>query len=1228
MNRLVAMTLFVLIPTVANLRAEGPVQVKTRPVASYGKLPLTFEPNQGQARPGVQFLSHGQGYTLALSPGEASLALAGAPATQRKAAKAFRSSLPLRIQLSGSNSKATASWEDEQITRTNYLIGNDPAKWHTGVANYARVRYTGIYPGIDLVYYGNQRHLEHDFIVAPNADPDKIVLSFSNNQRISIEHATGDLLLKTSQGEVRLHKPVTYQQPDGKRAEIASSYRLLGRNRAAFRLGSYDHRQPLIIDPVLTYSTYLGGSGNFPEIPEGDLATAIAADASGNAYVTGYTQSSDFPITSGAYQITNSAAAQYPHQNVFVSKLNPTGTALLYSTYLGGSDTTLAPYTGGDYATSIAIDSDGNAYIAGYTSSADFPTTPGAFQAVNYNQLSGVVPASTGFITKLNASGTALVYSTYLGGHAQPTHGIGERIYGIALDSANNAYVTGATPSSDFPVTAGAYQQATAALNFTANFVSKLNSTGTALVYSTFLDAPVGGFGQSLGYPNTGAIAVDRFGSAYIAGNTIEADFPVTSGAFDTHFAYTGFDYAYGEPFVTKLSPDGSSLVYSTYFGGRYVYNSNVYNVDGDFVTALQVDSDGNAFIAGTAASYNFPIVGGLLETISTNASGFVAKLNSTGSAVDFSTLIGGDNSTVTALAIDGEGHAFITGTAYPQNLPVTPDGMLLNQRGAFYAKLNSTGNAIQYATMFGGSGNTFGADTAFAAAVSPSGTAYFAGVTHSSDMPVTSGAFQTTNKRSDPYGFNAFVTALPLASETTDHFPSQIGFSNASPAIAKGSAGTLTATVSSTASEIATGSITFFTAASSPNSFPAQTVALDGTGNAAFNASALPEGKYIVYATYMGDATHLSINSLNQSGGTVNVTVVGGATNASWAPYTPSSLDYGFISTSAFQAAVQVTDAVGDPVSGISVSFSGTGFVYSPATTTTDSNGFAQTDVTVHKAGNLALIATVQGIATPVTHDLLVTPAPLTLTLGSNFRTYGAPNPAFPYRISGLVGSDTVTVNTFSNAIASSAPGNYPASATISGPVAANYTLTVTPYPGILLIIKAPLRLQPPSYVVNYGEPIPALGTYSLTGFVNGDTHASSVTGTPIITTNATNSSAVGLYRVNIDVGTLASANYTFRPFANNLQIYPRHITIRPDSFNIHVGDPMPALTYTLSGYLPGDTAASTTTGAPVLTANTTTTAKPGRYFIVAQSGTLRAQNYVFDYPIPSTYGVLSIYP
>jgi YVTN family beta-propeller protein len=665
---------------------------------NYGKLPLSFEVNQGQTDKQVKFLSRGNGYNLFLTPTEAVLAL--------KPGKEQSSDMVLRMQLKGSNTAPQVIGLDELPGKSNYFIGNDPQKWRTNVSHYAKVRYREVYPGVDLIYYGNQRQLEYDFVVAPGADPKAVMLGFEGTDNIEID-GEDNLALHTAGGQVRLHKPIIYQETNGEKQFIAGNYVFKGETTVGFEVAAYDGSKPLIIDPVLSYSTYLGGGND-------DQGRYIALDSGGNILMVGITASTNFPTVSPLQASYGGGGS-----DALVLKLNPAGSELIYSTYLGGSGSS------GDGGFGIAVDSAGNAYVTGNTYSVNFPTTALAFD-ISYNG------GSDAFVTKLNASGNALVYSTYLGSSGHEGGG------SIALDSAGNAYVAGSTGSSNFPTTSGAFRTAYAGGTSDA-FVAKLNTTGSALVYSTY----VGGSGFDAG--SFAKIALDSSGNAYITGDTSSSNFPTTIGAFQT-------SHAGGEQdtFVTKLNPTGSALVYSTYLGGS----------GDDPGTNIAVDASGQAYVVGYTSSANFPTVGPFQAAKSGGFDVYAAKLNSTGSALLYSTYLGGSgDDTTSGMTLDSNGNSYVTGYTSSANFPTARPIQAANGGGldCYVAKLNSTGSALLYSTYLGGSSTDAGSGIA----VDTAGNAFVTGTTSSSNFP-------TLNPLQAGYGgssdaFIAKITELGL---------------------------------------------------------------------------------------------------------------------------------------------------------------------------------------------------------------------------------------------------------------------------------------------------------------------------------------------------------------------------------------------------------------------------------------------------------------------------------
>jgi hypothetical protein len=644
--------------------------------AAYGQLPLSFEANQGQTAAQVNFLARGPGYALFLTPGEAVLSLqkpAAANPGPGAAAPAPEGDV-LRMQLVGASATPQVAGLDQLPGTSNYFIGNDPSQWHTNVPNFARVAYQGLYPGVDLVYYGNQRQLEYDFVVAPGASAGAIRLEFQGAESMALD-AQGNLVLHTAGGDVVEQAPVLYQQSGGVRQAVPGRFVLEGDGQVGFAVGAYDASRPLIIDPVLSYSTYLGGSG-------GDSGLGIAVDGAGNAYLTGRTTSTDFP-TANPIQ-----AALSGDGDAFVAKLNASGTALAYSTYLGGS--------GFEEGTGIATDGAGNAYLTGLTSSTNFPTADPLQAAYG----GGLFDA---FVAKLNASGTALAYSTYLGGSGD------DEGNGIAVDSAGNAYLTGHTTSTDFP-TINPLQAANGGGRDA--FVAKVNASGAALVYSTYL-----GGNASIEYGQ--GIAVDSAGNAYVTGSTDSTNFP-TANAIQV--ANGGFEDA----FVAKLNASGTALAYSTYLGGS--------GHDGGF--GIAVDSAGNAYVIGSTNSTNFPTANPLQAANGGGyADAFVAKVNASGTALVYSTYLGGGGADEGySIAVDSAGNAYVTGYTQSSNFPTVNAIQVANGgfEDAFVAKVNAAGTALVYSTYLGGSDFERG----YRIAVDSAGNAYVTGDTQSSNFP------------------------------------------------------------------------------------------------------------------------------------------------------------------------------------------------------------------------------------------------------------------------------------------------------------------------------------------------------------------------------------------------------------------------------------------------------------------------------------------------------------
>jgi len=674
------------------------------PGRSLARVSANFEENRGQAAPEVRFLSR-------IAPGAVLFT------RSEVLIDPGHGLTPLRLRMAGSAQMSSLDAIGAPSGVSSYFIGTQ-ANWRTNIPTFARIGYRKAYPGIDLVFHGTQRAIEYDFLVAPRADPKRIEIEFSGATSLRLT-ADGDLAIAGDGFEILQHRPVVYQTtPDGAVQYVRGGYSIRGQNRIAFRIGPYDHARQLVIDPVITYSAIIGGSGD-------DVANAIATDSDDNAYVTGSTSSTDFPSSGLTIAPVNSTLA-------FVFKLNVSGIAIVYSALIGGGSGGIGAVSAGN---AIAVDSLGNAYVAGATNAWDFPTTAGAFQSA----LSAAPPYADGhiFVLKLNPAGTALQYSTYLRGNYPDT------AYAIAVDGSGNAYVTGSTGSSTFPTTPGSFQPGTASTS--TAFVTKLNATGTGLGYSTYL----GGNGDS-GFPAADvgyAIAVDSDGNAYVAGSTQSFDFPTVAGSFETSSPYVD----QGSGFVTKLNPAGSGLVYSTFINGSFVS-----------AAGIALDASGAAYVAGTCTSLSYA------DLVSAGPLGtgdiFVLKLNAAGTAPSYLSQIGGSGQdSGTGIAVDASGNAYVSGFTVSQDFPLIaplqslPGTTDLATKSAVVLELNATG-ALTFSTYLGGQND---GDWANGIAVDGAGNAFVTGRAGSYQFPITPGAAGKTTGD----GFNTFVTAINTTS-------------------------------------------------------------------------------------------------------------------------------------------------------------------------------------------------------------------------------------------------------------------------------------------------------------------------------------------------------------------------------------------------------------------------------------------------------------------------------
>jgi hypothetical protein len=699
------------VPPAPPPRGATPVQSaeaqRVRAAGALAKLPLAFEPNRGQSPGDVTYLTRAPGWLLHLTATGMRVMVDGHA---------------LRWTWQDARSDAAVAGEAELPGKVNYLKGNDPALWRTDIPTYSRVRYSAIYPGVDLVYYGNGRQLEYDLVVAPHADPAAARLVLEGTAAAITGNGDVDVSVN-DRAVLRMGAPVAYQERHGERMPVHASYRLSATatgSELSFDVGPYDRDLPLIIDP-LVYSTFLGGN-------DLDGGQAIVVNDVGEAFVTGSTGSvgvapSGFPTTSGAFDVGSNGAS-----DVFVTRLNSTGTALVYSTFLGGLSH--------EVGVGLAINGANEVFVTGTTGSMDFPLTAAAFDILNGGN-------ADVFITRLNSSGTALIYSTFLGGNDDE---IGES---IAVNAANEAFVAGSTTgvTLTFPTTPGAFDT-----DHNGNrdaFVARLNNSGTALIYSTLL----GGRGYDKAY----GIAVNAADEAFVTGEAsygaLVVDFPTTAGAFDsTHNGET-------DVFVTHLNSTGTGLVYSTFLGGN--------GVDQGFGIALNAANE--AFVTGYC-SLGFPTTPGAFD-VSFNgaADAFVARLNATGSGLVYSTFLGGSYvDYAKAIAVNAAGEAFVTGRALDGDVdfPTTGGAFDTTHNGTgwntFVSRVNGPGTVLVYSTFLSGTGDSIGEGIAVDAA----NDAFVTGETvHSAiGFPTTVGAFDTS--------FNGGVLDAFVARVSTDPPP------------------------------------------------------------------------------------------------------------------------------------------------------------------------------------------------------------------------------------------------------------------------------------------------------------------------------------------------------------------------------------------------------------------------------------------------------------------------
>jgi Beta-propeller repeat len=725
MRRILAITAVVAVGAALALAAVRAAPVRSiptyrgaRPPASPAKdayvgLPLRFEPNIGQADEQVTFLSRGHGYTMLMTRTGAVLKLGrsvkpdGRPSghpTSKPTEQAI-----IGLTFVGANPDPVVAGRGRLESVSNYLLGSDPDRWFTGVPNYSRVSYRDLYDGVSLEYYANRAgELEFDLTLAPDVDPDRIRLSYSGADELRID-SSGALVMRAGGAQIRQAPPVVYQWVNGVKREVQGRYVLHGASQVGFALATYDRSIPLVIDPVVTYSTYLGGSGD-------DEPIWSAIDRAGNFYVTGITFSPDFPTTPGSFQPTFGGG----DADAFVAKLNRSGSELVWSTYLGGD--------GFDVAIGLDVDRHGNVVVTGTTSSTGFPTTPGALQ-----------PTFAGgdndaFVTKLNAKGSRLLFSTFLGGDGFDVGFIS------FFDKRGNVHVEGDTGSPDFPATPGSFQS-TFGGGGSDGFVTKLNPRGSRLVYSTF----IGGSGADGAHDGE----LDKKGNFYIDGFTESTDFPVTPGAFQPSFGGGPRD-----AWAAKLNKTGTALVYSTYLGGEG--DEDVFD--------LTTDRSGSAYIPGVTSSADFPVTAGAFQTTfqGGDLDGYLTKLNPAGTRAVYSTYLGGSGSDQTGtVRINRHGVAHVAGSTGSTDFPVTSGAIQGTYGGgpadAFLLLLSRDGSRLKFGSYLGGSGED--GSVGAGSWLDGKGSWYIPGSTTSTDFPVTPGAFQTASAG----GFDVFLVKVAL---------------------------------------------------------------------------------------------------------------------------------------------------------------------------------------------------------------------------------------------------------------------------------------------------------------------------------------------------------------------------------------------------------------------------------------------------------------------------------
>jgi hypothetical protein len=964
------------------------------PHAVISGLPLNFEPTALHAGDGAEFVAHGPKYAIALDEKGAALALG---------------SDVIRLQVLGARA-AEPTAEQPLPGVVNYIIGNDPSKWRTGIKTFAQVRYSGVYPGVDLMYYGTQGRLEYDFAVAPGASAAPIRLAFAGADAVRVD-AQGNLEVSDNGHEVVFEHPVAYQMREGRRAPVTVSYQLSGET-VRFQLGTYDHSKRLIIDPVLSYFSYLGGSGydvagiatptGSPSYTSGQAA---AIDSAGDLYVTGYTNSTNFPTQSAFAPPPAKANPNGGQSWSFVTKFAPDAKTLIFSTYLGGTG-------GNDRAASIAVDSNRNAVVVGVAGSHDFPVTSAAYQTVCNPVFSAPnveVPncdagGSAAFVSKFSPSG-ALLYSTFLSGTNTNT-----TAYAVAVDTTGRAYVAGETlPGSivpagtggspqaiPFPTTAGAvlvtppystgiagYQNVLSAQNDA--FITVFDPTLSTLVYSSLFGEPqvsnagVGFEGASFTIGQ--AVTVDASGNFYLAGTSEDASLETTTGAYEAHASSCGTvtnNLLLNCAFVAKFSPVGNgtpSLIYGTYLG------HTVISSYGDLMTGIAADAAGDAYVTGYTNQATFPTTAGAYQTTcnqygvngNTDAacgSAFIAKLNPNGTALLASTYFGGyysgannvadSISSMGPIVLDAAGNVYIDGVAangLPQVNPLGTDDGTGGATSPFVAEFNSSLTKLVFSTLFSTGGQSqLGVD---GLVLDTAGNIYVAGSVNSPpSSAATSGAFQSA------YGggsSDAFVANIIV------HTPTTTTLTAAPTSATSGTAINFTATVAEVGgTSVPTGTVTFKDGTTTLGS-----MTLNGTGVAAYTNRALTVGAHSVTAAYGGDGANAASTST-----AANVTVTAPPAPTVTISAAPTSIVLGKTATLTWSSA----HATACTASG---SWTGGEAVSGSATVTPTAAGALSYVLTCTGAGGSTSASAALTVTAPPAPTVKISVAPASIVLG-----------------------------------------------------------------------------------------------------------------------------------------------------------------------------------------------------------------------------------------------------